>query len=818
VKIMSLHDNPNARGLSTSEAQKRLKQTGPNRLAKPYQVKFWAIAKEEVTEPMILLLIGVGIVYSVWGKLEDALTIFSIIVVLTFVEVWNEFRAKKAIASLSRLAAPRTRVIRDGAVTEVETEAVVPGDLLVLGSGSRLAADATLADAFSLQVDESSLTGESLPVAKSSGEAVYAGTLVVAGEGRAEVTATGLKTRLGRISALAQSVKPPKTPLQLAMKELALKLVWVALFFSAAIPLLGLVRGQNLREMVLTGLALAFATIPEEGPIIITMILGLGAYRLSRTNFLVKRIKAAEVLGNATVILTDKTGTLTENEMTVAAVFPPDRAKEVLRVAASAISELALFATDKAVLKKAAEAGAAADASPIMSERGFGDGRKTKSVLRRSDGGATLYVSGSPEEIFGLAGGDVSAFESALAEETARGRRVIAVASKALPAGAAGGNLEALEKGTTLAGLVAIEDRPRQGVAETLSTARKAGVRTVMVTGDHPRTALAVAREVGIPADKVLSGPDLDALSDEDLKETVRGVSVFARATPEHKYRLLRALQADGEVVAVTGDGVNDTLALKGAHIGIAMGIKGTDAAKEAADVVLADDNYNTIARAIFEGRKFFDNLRKGFGYYLSVKTALILTFLLPVVVGVPFPFAPVQIILLELFMDLAASAGFVAEPAERTIYSRPPRDPKEKFIDAAVVRRIAVSGLSLFATVMVPYGYALSRGFSEGKARTIAFSAWIIGHVLLAFVSRSEREPLSSLGPFTNKVIDAWAVCAYGFLILATRIPALYGPLRLERISFGELGLILAVGFVLIVLWKELVKLIVYNKGSSPD
>jgi Ca2+-transporting ATPase len=810
-----MNERAAAAGLSSSEARARLARFGPNRLAKPYQVKFWAIAKEEVTEPMILLLIGVGIVYSLWGKLEDALTIFSIIIVLTFVEVWNEFRAKKAISSLARLAAPGTRVVRDGAVAEVGTEEIVPGDLLVIGSGSRVAADASLVDAYSLQADESSLTGESLPVVKAAGEAIYAGTLIVAGEGRAEVTATGPATRIGRISTLAQSVKPPKTPLQLAMKDLALKLVWVALFFSAGIPLLGFIRGQNLREMVLTGLALAFATIPEEGPIIITMILGLGAYQLSKNNFLVKRIRAAEVLGNATVILTDKTGTLTENDMAVVAVYPPGRDKEVLSRAVSALSEMSLFATDRAVLKKASELGAAADTGPILSERGFGDGRKTKSVLRGGDGGARLYMSGSPEEILGLAAGDVSAFGSALADQTSRGRRVIAVASKALPAGTAGEDFGALEKGLTLDGLLAIEDRPRQGVAETLRTARAAGVRTVMVTGDHPLTAQAVAREVGIPADRVLSGPDLDALSDDDLKRTVRDVSVFARTTPETKYRLLRALQADGEVVAVTGDGVNDTLALKGAHIGIAMGIKGTDAAKEAADVVLADDNYNTIARAIFEGRKFFDNLRKGFGYYLSVKTALILTFLLPVVVGVPFPFAPVQIILLELFMDLAASAGFVAEPAERTIYSRPPRDPKEKFISAAVVRRIAVSGLSLFATVMVPYGYALSQGWPQVKARTIAFSAWIIGHVLLAFVSRSEREPLSSLGPFSNRVIDAWAVCAFGFLILATQVTALHAPLRLERVSFGELGLIFAVGFVLIVLWKELAKLIAYTKGN---
>ncbi|MGB8957671.1 MAG: HAD-IC family P-type ATPase [Candidatus Aminicenantales bacterium] len=804
--------NTQASGLSSLEAKKRLAEFGPNRLARPYEVKFLAIVKEEVTEPMILLLLGVGVVYSLWGKLEDALTIFSIIIVLTFVEVWNEFRAKKAIASLTQLAAPRTKVIRDGGATEIETEGVVPGDILLVGSGSRVAADARLVTAYSLQADESSLTGESLPVVKAPGDEISAGTLVVAGEGRAEVTATGVRSRFGRISALAQTVKPPKTPLQLAMKDLAMKLVWVALFFSAAIPLLGVIRGQNLKEMILTGLALAFATIPEEGPIIITMILGLGAYKLSKNNFLIKKIKATEVLGNATVILTDKTGTLTENEMSVVAAYPPGREKDVLSSASSALSEISMFATDKAVADKARELGVPAARGQIVKERGFGDGRKTKTVLRREDGGLKLFMSGSPEELFKLSGGDTSAWEAELAKETGLGRRVIAVAAKSVPAAAIGEDFAALEQGVTLVGLMALEDLPRQGVEETLNIARKAGVRTIMVTGDHPLTALTIARKVGISADKVVSGSELDALSDEDLKKTVRDVSVFARATPEHKYRLLRALQANGEIVAVTGDGVNDTLALKGANIGIAMGIKGTDAAKEAADVVLADDNYNTIARAIFEGRKFFDNLRKGFGYYLSVKTALVLVFMLPVVIGVPFPFSPVQIILLELFMDLAASSGFVAEPAEKTIYRRPPRDPKEKFINAGMLRNIAVSGLSLFAAVMIPYGYALSKGWPHVTAQTIAFSAWIIGHILLAFVSRSEKEPLYSLGVFSNKAIDLWAVCAFAFLLLVTRVPALSTPLKLQPIPLAQLGLIFLTAFV-VIFWREIPKL--FSRGS---
>jgi P-type Ca2+ transporter type 2C len=806
------NENVLAKGLSDLEAKRRLGEFGPNRLAKPYQVKFLAILKEEITEPMILLLLSVGVIYSLWGKLEDALTIFSIITILTLVEVWNEFRAKKAIASLSKLAAPKTKVIRDGAITEIETERIVPGDILTLNSGSRIAADARLLTAFSLQVDESSLTGESLPVGKDPGDEIFAGTLIVAGEGKAEVTSTGLSSRLGKISSLAQTVKPPKTPLQLAMKELAMKLVWVALFFSIAIPILGLIRGQNLKDMVLTGLALAFATIPEEGPIIITMILGLGAYKLSKDNFLIKKLKAAEVLGDATVILTDKTGTLTENNMSVVSIYPPGDEKNILAAASSLLTEMSVFATDRAIMDKAQKLGAMAPPGEIIRERGFSNGRKTKSVLIKTDGALKLFMSGGPEEIFERCGGDLSAYQTELTNEAVKGRRVIAVAAKNVPFADQKEDFVILEKNLILIGLMSIEDPPRNGVEKTLGLARKAGIRTIMVTGDHPQTALTIARKVGIPAEKFLTGPELDALSDDDLKKTVQEVSVFARSTPEQKYRLLVALQADGEIVAVTGDGVNDTLALKGAHIGIAMGIKGTDAAKEAADAVLADDNYNTITRAIFEGRKFFDNLRKGFGYYLSVKAALILTFLLPVVLGVPFPFSPVQIILLELFMDLAASAGFVAEPAEKTIYRRSPRHPKEKFLNAGMMKDIALSGASLFLAVMIPYGYALRQGLPLIQAQTIAFSAWIIGHVLLAFVSRSEKEPLYSLGFFSNKAINWWAFCAFVFLLLVTRIPGLETSLKLQPVPVARLGLIFLTSF-LMIFWREFVKVLTYKR-----
>jgi Ca2+-transporting ATPase len=804
-------------GLSQAEAEKRFLEVGPNRFVKPQKTSFLGIAREEVTEPMILLLLVVGIVYTVFGSLQDALTIFSVIFVLVFVEIWNEYRAKKAISALSELAAPKTRVVRDGTIVEVETEKVVSGDTLVFTEGTRIAADCKLDVAYDVQVDQSVLTGESLPQERNVGDDVFAGTLVVSGEGKGEAFATGKDTRFGKISAMAQTIKPPKTPLQLAMKALSKTLAYVAIFFSVIIPLIGILRfgSQNLVQLILTGLALAFAAIPEELPIIITMILGIGSYRLSQKGFLVKKLKAAEVLGDATVIVTDKTGTITENKMQVAQVYPRREEARTLGAAAAALTEMSLSPTDKALLEKARELGVKTSFGGVLRERSFESNRRTRSVLRARNGGLWLSAVGAPEEILSSQGSNEPVDEE-LKEETAKGRRVIAAAEKAVSAEEADLPFSELEGNWDFIGLVSIEDPPRQGVKETIEVISRAGIRTIMVTGDHPQTAAYVAKSVSIPSEKVLTGAELDKLSDEELQKVVKEVSVFARTTPENKYRLVNALHANNEVVAVTGDGVNDTLALKGADVGIAMGVKGTDAAKEAADVVLTDDNFVTIGRAVFEGRTFFDNLRKGLKYYLSIKVALISIFLLPLALGISLPFAPIQIIVLELFMDLAASAGFVTEPAEKTIYSRKPRSPKAKFPDSKMIVDIAVSGASLFAAVMLSYFYARWQNLSDIETQTFAFSAWIMGHIILAFVSRSEREPLYILGPLSNKVMDLWAVLAFSFLLVAVSVPSVGFQLRLSTLTASQLGLIFAFA-LLTTVWLEIAKLFLYKPNPKP-
>jgi Ca2+-transporting ATPase len=792
-------------GLSDAEARERLARFGPNRLSRPWEITLLGIAREEITEPMILLLLAIGVFYTLLASFGEALTLYAIIIALVLVEIWNEYRAKKAISSLAALTEPRTKVVRGGRITEVATEEVVPGDLLVLVPGTRIAADGRIVSSVSLQVDESSLTGESFPVEKTPGNEAYASTLVVAGEGLAEVTVTGGGTRIGKISDLAREIRPPKTPLQLAMKSLAKTLVVVALFFSIVLPAIGLLqgvmRGQPFQDiwkpMFLTGLALAFATIPEELPIIITMNLGLGSWLLSRENFLVKKLKGVETLGNATVILTDKTGTLTESTMRVVAVFPEGAEGQALAAARSAMTDLSLSITDHAILEAALARFIPVPGGRVAKERSFDRGRKTQAVIRESDGKATLFLMGAPEQVLAALAGDARGAAGAIDREAALGRRLIGVAHRDLLPGEAARPIEELEQGLTLDGLIALEDPPRPGVKETIGRARRAGIRTVMVTGDHPATAAAIAGEVGIPQAPLLEGKDLDALSDTDLRGVVKGVSVYARATPEHKYRLVKAFQENGEVVAVTGDGVNDTLALKGADIGIAMGIKGTDAAKEAADIVIADDNFITIGKGIFEGRRIFDNLSKGVKYYLSVKVALIAIFAASLVFSLPFPFSPIQIILLELFMDLGASAAFVAEPAEPSIDRRPPRDPRVPFLDRAMVTGIALGGIALWVAVFATYWFSLRGGLSTATAGTLAFSAWMVGHVLFALFSRSAQDPLYRIGFFSNRVLILWMAGAIGFLAVALLVPAIGSLLNMVPVSPEAIALVLAFTFV---------------------
>jgi Ca2+-transporting ATPase len=841
-------------GLSTKEAENRLRKFGENKLVEEEHVSFVDTLKAEITEPMILLLLVVGVLYSVWGSLSDAATIFTIIVILVLVEVYNEFKAKRSIDALKQLTSPTVLALRDGGLKELSTTQLVPGDILPLKIGQRIPADARLIKSYGLQTDESSLTGESFPVLKDAdtvlpentqvaelSNMVFTGTLITQGEGSAIVVATGRNTELGRVVDLTKTAKVQKTPLQLAMRELSGVLVWVALSFSILIPILGYLRnpGQSITTLILTGLSLAFVTIPEELPIIITMSLAVGAYALARKHAIVKHLTAAETLGSVTVIASDKTGTITENSMSLGHVYfngkltqsVDDDEKRLFEVGILASGVAAGVEYDvmrrlnpmgmavyEAAQKVGIDAKALQSSYVLRNEFSFDNKLKMASYIYEQNNGLYLFTSGASEAVIEkstsiwkngktapLTEQEKRKVMDAVAEVANVGERALAFAYRRITKEEK--SREELEKELVFTGFVSFIDPPRSGVRDVIRQCQEAGIRVIMLTGDHPNTAKAIASQVGIDSNsKMLTGADISSMTDDQLKEVLKTTSVFARISPEHKLRIVRLLKDMSEIVAVTGDGVNDAPALREADIGITMGLRGTDVAKEAADMVLTDDNFVTIGATVREGRRIFDNLKKGVRYYLAVKVALVAIFLLPIILDVPLPLLPIQIVLLELFMDLGASSAFVAEPEEADVMKRPPRNPKERFITRGMLLSIFVSALGLFVAVSACYLLTYYLTGDLTRAQTVAFATWIFTHIFLAFNLRSERQPLFKSGIFSNKVMIGWALAAILTLLLAVTVPALQTVLKTTTLTAFDWVLVLAVSF-LSTFWIEVTK-----------
>jgi Ca2+-transporting ATPase len=835
--------------LSEDEAKARLTREGKNTLAEEKEVSWWKEALEELTEPMILLLLLIGVLYSVWGHLEDAVTIFAVILTLVIVEVYNELRAEKTILALNKLSEPTTTVRRGGKDREVKAEEIVRGDVIVLAAGRRVPADARLVESYGLAADEAPLTGESAPQEKSvaapapdvllseRSDMVYAGTVVTRGRGTAVVVATGAGTELGKIVGLARREKPPRTVLQMATRDLTKWMVVLAVVFSAAVPLLGwLVNGQDPQQMFLTGLSLAFATIPEELPIIITMVLAIGGYRLSRQNAIVKRLQAVETLGAVTVICADKTGTITSNRMEVVEVYPRDRRDRVLRAAVLAndarptgdgfTGDPVDVAMARAAVGAGIDVGAERTAHPLVTELTFDNVRKRMSVIYRSGTGLKVAAKGSPESILGIStmlrtGGpaapltdaDMKMLMERTTEMAGRGMRVLAIAEKeGIDPDDQG---DEVESGLTLLGLIGLADPPRPEAAQAIAACQNAGVRVIMITGDHPLTASTVAKQVGLNGGaKVLTGPDIDAMDDNALRTAVGEVSIFARSTPEHKLRILKALRANGARIAMTGDGINDAPALSSADIGIAMGQGGTDVARESADMVLTDNNFSTIVGAIKEGRVLFANLTKGVRYYLACKVALIVVSLVAVLLRLDIPFTPVQIILMELFMDLGASAAFVAERSEGDLMERPPRDPQKKFMDRKIVTSIFAASAGLIFAVAGAYLLTWYGSHDLVRSQTVALVTWLVGHVLLALNMRTEREPLLRVGPFTNRTMIVWGLAAGVFAVAVTTVTPLFEAVKTTSIPLTDWALVIVMA-IIGTFWMEALKLLRSGKDK---
>lgn len=738
-------------GLSTSEARSRLARDGPNRLPPPEHKSLFGMVKSVAMQPMILLLLAATLLYALLGSVGDSVVLSLSILAVAGISVYQELRTQRVMEALRDLASPRSTVVRDGVVHRISSHELVEGDRLIVQEGDRLACDATLLESHSMRVDESLLTGESMPVDKDTGDAqaaaLHAGTLVVQGDGVATVTATGVRTALGRIGGSMAGLAPRSSRLHEELTRLVRAVAVLALLTCLIAATVFAWRDGSWTAGLLVGLTLAMAIVPEEFAVVWTVMLALGAWRLAQAKVLTRQPQAIEALGTTTVLCVDKTGTLTCNRMEIVALHDgdagmerhgadavPARYESMLRVAALASIRDGLEPMDKAIFRLLAEEDTF-DAGAVLQRReGVLPGRPF--VLQSWNfehlGRSVVAIKGAPEAVLARCDASSQRVER-LAEQSRRwaerGLRVIAVAQTTCP----DGQLPP-DKGYEALGLLAFQDPLRDDVPAALDECRRAGVRVVMITGDSPVTALAIARDAGLVAvgdDGVLTGAELDALTDPALELAIARVAVFARVTPAQKLRIVQALQRRGEVVAMTGDGVNDGPALRAADIGVAMGERGTDVAREAASLVLLDDRFGSLVDAVRAGRRIFVNLQKAMGYLFAVHVPIVGLSLLPLFGG-PVLLLPIHVVLLELIIDPACSLVFEAEPLPEDGMRRPPRSADTPLFDrAAVLRALAVGGAALLVVALVQWA-AQGLGWSDDALRLAGLSTIVCANIAM--------------------------------------------------------------------------------------
>ncbi len=841
-----------AKGLCEAEAARLLKDVGYNELpsAKPRTVL--AIAVEVVKEPMFLLLVAGGLVYLLLGDLQEALMLLGFVLVVMGITFYQERKTERALESLRDLSSPRALVIRDDVDKRIAGREVVPGDLIVLSEGDRVPADAVLLDCTNFSADESLLTGESVPVRKvsciSTEQAplmarpggddlpfVFSGSLVVQGRGVALVRATGINTEIGKIGKALQKVESEKTTLQKETNLLVRNLAILGLSLCLMVVIAyGLTRGDWLQGL-LAGITMAMAVLPEEFPVVLTIFLALGAWRISQSNVLTRRVPTIETLGSATVLCVDKTGTLTMNHMKVKKIFAcgeffelddgedplPDAIHEVIEYSILA-SQLDPFDPMEKAFKKLGEDYLAktdhihSDWKLVkeypLSKKLLAMSRVWKSPSRNE---YVIAAKGAPEAIVELCHFDMerqTELSRAIRAMAREGMRVLGVATASLQAAGLPDGQHDFD--FQFIGLIGMEDPVRPGVPEAVKECYSAGIRVVMITGDNPGTAQAIARQIGFSSDQVITGPELEKLSDQELHNQVRNICIFSRVMPEQKLRLISALKTNGEVVAMTGDGVNDAPALKAADIGIAMGSRGTDVAREAASLVLLDDDFSSIVKAVRLGRRIFDNIKKAMAYILAIHVPIAGLSLIPVLLEWPLIFFPIHVVFLELIIDPACSIAFEAEPEEKDVMLRRPRDPNKPLFGRRTLGLSLLQGISVLIIVLGVFAVTLYRGQGESEARAMTYTTLVIANLSLILANRSWSRTIIETMSSPNPAL--WWVVGGAVVFLAS---AIYVPFIRDLFGFAHLHFIdIAICFmagIASVLWFEGLKII--NRYTDP-
>ncbi|MDX1646057.1 MAG: HAD-IC family P-type ATPase [Longimicrobiales bacterium] len=830
-------------GLDPDEVERRRARYGDNRLRRVEPVRWWRILADQFTSVVVLLLVAAAVVSLLIGERVESVAIAAVLAINAAIGFVVELRARRAMDALLKYEAPEARVRRSGETEAVDAGLLVPGDVVEIEDGDAVPADGRLLSSSGLRVNEAPLTGESLPVEKRvesvEGETVpvadrtsmiFSGTTVVGGRGVAVVTATGTESQIGRIGTLLSEVEAGETPLEERLDALGRRLVWLTLGVAAFVSVLGILRGADVVLMIETGVALAIAAVPEGLPAVATIALAVGLRRMARRNALVRRLAAVEALGSTTVVCTDKTGTLTAGKMTVKAIAGRDHLVRIsgegykedgeffaeddrridvasegwlrqllvgcaLTTRAQLLDEGARVAgdpTDAALLVAARKAGLTAEdleeTIPRVDEIPFDTERRLSASIHEDDEGRIIYVKGAPDALLdrstrwegaqgptGLDDETRERFRSRNAELADRGLRVIALAR------GRGDEPEEL----TFLGLAGILDPPAEGVEETIRTLDAAGVRTVVITGDQKATAEAIADDLGARGDATesLEGREISRLDDEELEERAGRVGVYSRVSPEDKVRIVRALQSRGEVVAMIGDGVNDAAALKKSDVGVAMGRRGTDVAKDAAAMVLGDDRFRTIGVAVEEGRVIFDNIRKFVFYLFSCNVAEVATIMGASLVGAPVPLLPLQILWLNLVTDTFPALALALEPAEPGVMERPPRDPRTSILSAAFVRTLGFYALLITGSTLVAFAWGLGTG-ERDRAVTVAFMTLALAQLFHLGNARSRTGVLSPSRIFANR----WAVGSVPLVIVLQLLAVYWEPLSslLDTVPLG--------------------------------